>query len=236
MGTIDLIPEHDRSTSGFNKHEDAKYKYEDWLREQYIDKDRSQADIARECNVGGQTIRRWRDKFGIRKGTKCPLCGHRSVKIGHHFRYSDHGYPDIDQYKWEILVGHIMGDASYHSGSDYGLMRWNMTNLDYMRWINEELEWLCYEPYLLRTPEESAQNNFLKEINVNFFDDDEKQFMTSDPDNIKPVYMSHTTTHPWIDKLDWMEDGKKRFPETLKLTPTMVKIWYCDDGNLNWGG
>jgi transposase-like protein len=37
----------------------------DWLREQYVDRERSAADIAEECGCHNSTIRRWLDKHGI---------------------------------------------------------------------------------------------------------------------------------------------------------------------------
>jgi len=43
----------------------TKYKDEDWLEQQYVEKDRSQADIAEECGVSDMTIHRWREKFDI---------------------------------------------------------------------------------------------------------------------------------------------------------------------------
>lgn len=214
--------------------ESKKYRSEEWLREQYIDQDRTQTDIAEECNVSQSTIRNWRDKYNIYKGRKCPLCDHQSESLGTHFIRSEHGHPDIDQYKWEILVGHMMGDASYGRGSKNGYVVWHMTNLDYMKWLNRELGWMCNDPYLSRTPEQSARNNFLREVSRPAQNDKEKRMFSSDPDSYKPIYTSRTVTHPLINKLDWMEDGKKKFPETLKLTQTMVKIWYCDDGGLSW--
>jgi transposase-like protein len=43
----------------------AKYKDEDWLREQYIKKGKSQNEIARELDVNSGTINYWADKFDI---------------------------------------------------------------------------------------------------------------------------------------------------------------------------
>lgn len=44
-----------------------KYKDEQWLREQYLENDRTQEDIASECGVSHMTIQYWRDKFDIEK-------------------------------------------------------------------------------------------------------------------------------------------------------------------------
>ena len=46
---------------------DEQYKNADWLEQQYVAKDRSQAEIAAECGVSSSTIGRWCNKFGIEK-------------------------------------------------------------------------------------------------------------------------------------------------------------------------
>jgi uncharacterized protein YjcR len=45
--------------------EDRKYRDEEWLREQYLDKQYSFRQIADECGAGATTIREWADRFGI---------------------------------------------------------------------------------------------------------------------------------------------------------------------------
>lgn len=47
-----------------------KYKDEDWLKEQYVEKDRLQRNIANECRVDPSTISRWVNKHGVQKETK----------------------------------------------------------------------------------------------------------------------------------------------------------------------
>jgi hypothetical protein len=39
--------------------------------------------------------------------------------------------------------------------------------------------------------------------------------------------------HPDLDQFsNWYSSGKKVWPPDLKLTPTVLKHWYCGDGNL----
>lgn len=47
-----------------------RYKDEEWLREQYREKNRLQSNIAKECGVHQTTISDWINKFGIKKKTK----------------------------------------------------------------------------------------------------------------------------------------------------------------------
>jgi transposase len=44
---------------------DTRYRQEDWLREQYVDKGLSLREIADKCSVSSGTITRWVQKFGI---------------------------------------------------------------------------------------------------------------------------------------------------------------------------
>ena len=44
---------------------EGRYKDESWLREKYRDEEMSLEEIGDECNVSGETVRHWVDKFGI---------------------------------------------------------------------------------------------------------------------------------------------------------------------------
>ena len=46
---------------------EEQYKNADWLEQQYVAKDRSQAEIAAECGVSQRTISNWCAKFDIKK-------------------------------------------------------------------------------------------------------------------------------------------------------------------------
>jgi len=47
--------------------EDTRYRNEEWLRHQYVDKGKSMREIASACNCSGTTIRNWLEKYGIKK-------------------------------------------------------------------------------------------------------------------------------------------------------------------------
>lgn len=48
-------------------------------------------------------------------------------------------------------------------------------------------------------------------------------------------YRLTTLSHPSMSKFNWMEDNnKKKFPDELSLNSTIVKMWYCGDGGLQW--
>lgn len=46
---------------------DGKHKDEEWLREKYVQEQRSTNDIAEECGVGKTTVLYWLDKYGIER-------------------------------------------------------------------------------------------------------------------------------------------------------------------------
>lgn len=45
----------------------TKYRDENWLREQYVENERTLKDISDECDVSMRTIGKWRDEFGLDK-------------------------------------------------------------------------------------------------------------------------------------------------------------------------
>lgn len=53
----------------------------------------------------------------------------------------------------------------------------------------------------------------------------------------KDSFKLTTVTHSEIGELrNWYSSGSKKFPKTLKLTPTICKHWYCGDGSLGISG
>lgn len=53
----------------------------------------------------------------------------------------------------------------------------------------------------------------------------------------KGRYQFYTTSLEELNKFaDWYSSGKKRYPDNLELTPELVRIWYCDDGTLQFSG
>ena len=185
----------------------------DWLREQYVLLDRSQADIASEVGVGRATV-----SEAIRSaevGTvRCPTCGDAYVSLGSHWKESCEPAPLTD-YQHELLTGHLMSDASTRVRDDRACLRWMMTNKSYMEWLDQELGWLTNGFKLIRTAEESAA------------------YTDGDPDKYNALYEARTVRHPELVKYHWRKGGQKRFPR-IDLTPTVLKVWYCGDGGLGF--
>jgi 5-methylcytosine-specific restriction endonuclease McrA len=61
--------------SGQNRSDapsDTQYRDPDWLREQYVEYERSSIDIAETCGCDESTVRRWLDKHGIETRSPSP--------------------------------------------------------------------------------------------------------------------------------------------------------------------
>jgi uncharacterized protein YjcR len=50
--------------------DEPKYRDEEWLREEYVEKRRTAPEMAEECGCAGKTVRRWLKRHGI--GTRSP--------------------------------------------------------------------------------------------------------------------------------------------------------------------
>lgn len=163
---------------------------------------------------------------GYYDSSYCPVCEEDGfMQISHHWRQSCE-YPDIPDRMMDILIGHIMGDGTINSSVN-SRVQWIMSNLMYMRWLDIELKWLTNGVSRYKTAEESAEE--VANRDMDGFSDIVKA------ENYSDLYRSQTVKHPQLNHLDWMEDGKKKFPEDLELNKLIAKVWYCDDGTLNWG-
>lgn len=72
----------------FEETADRTYRDKDWLNKRLVDEKQSIYDVALECGVTKQTIKRWAKKLqidrgtilerwlrGVGLGTECPSCG-----------------------------------------------------------------------------------------------------------------------------------------------------------------
>lgn len=54
-------------TQNASQRDSKKYKDEEWLRKEYVEKDRTLQELAKECSVSGSTICQWARKYGLGK-------------------------------------------------------------------------------------------------------------------------------------------------------------------------
>lgn len=115
-----------------------------------------------------------------------------------------------------------MGDACIEDRGKSARMTMQVTNKQFLEWVDEKLGWLSNgvkKYYTSDEQKERVSKTDTLEIQ------DHHQFET--PFDLK------TTSNPYFKELrSWYDSGEKTFPESLKLTPLKAKMWYCCDGSL----
>lgn len=80
-----------------------KYRDEDWLREQYQDKQLSTRDIAEKCDCANSTIIRWLDRHGIEKRSKSEAAKIRAERHPHTLEAGAKALKEADVNAWELF-------------------------------------------------------------------------------------------------------------------------------------
>ena len=127
-------------------------------------------------------------------------------------------------YKQEMLIGLLMGDGTIENQEGGNpCLRVGMSNEKFLTWLSGELGDIVSSISLDSTAEEIAQN-----LRNSGFRPNTKE------ENCQDHYILNTRRLPWIEYLEsWYDTGEKRFPDDLKMTPTIAKMWYCGDGGVN---
>jgi hypothetical protein len=96
-----------------------------------------------------------------------------------------------------------------------------MTNLKFLKWLDDKLGIISCGVNKNITSEEAkkrAIQHGLEGANKSKFQD---------------VYKLYTRRLPYFHKLsEWYEEGKKMPPESLRVTPLSMKMWYVSDGSI----
>jgi len=106
----------------------ASYKNEETLRELYVEKDMSMAEVADELDCSKQTISTWANKFNLKTGR---LTDGQRESI------------ELSDRQHQILKGTLMGDgcvvrrSSENRNPQY---RISMKNEEFIRWLHDELQ------------------------------------------------------------------------------------------------
>lgn len=155
---------------------------------------------------------------------QCSGCGDYYKKLSRHCRETECDWSTITKEQKEILVGLLMGDGTLvNRKSDAPVVRVVNTNKQFLRWVANKLDSICFSVELENTAEEQMNKNI------------ESGFVqTSNLENYNDVYKLYTMSHKEFKHLDWIENGEKVIPEKAPLTPTVLKMWYCSDGSLHW--
>jgi len=155
----------------------------------------------------------------------CPNCGENFKSLGAHWAHSPTcDYPTLPDRKREIVTGLLMGDASVEDRGSAGRLTIEVTNQEFIDWIDDELGSISLgvESY----QSSSEQTERVDKIGSQ---------TVKEHHTFNQTFELKTRSHPLFKSLySWYDSGSKRFPENLELTPLKAKMWYCCDGSLVW--
>ena len=125
-----------------------------------------------------------------------------------------------------MVVGILMGDGCIDGSGKNPRLIITMTSPNYLEYVAENFDILGGDVRLYTTAEENAKNSRYSGLNPN-----------ADSDNYSDIYRWCSIKHPELEEFaEWYESGGKMWPENIKLTPTVLKHWYCGDGHWNNNG
>jgi len=155
-------------------------------------------------------------------GDVCQQCGNEYQKIATHWSMnSSCNHPSFTDHQKEIVVGLLMGDGYINNSAKYPYVQVGMISPNYLEYIADEFDILGSSVYLRITAEDNAQKTKNSGFSPN-----------AEAENYSDVYWWQSICHPELQEFaDWYSSGKKVWPADIKLTPTVLKHWYCGDGH-----
>ena len=155
----------------------------------------------------------------------CPECGESFDLIGQHWVFNEDHRPSLTQQQREIVTGLLMGDGSLDRGNKNPRLYVCMISPSYLKHLDKQFGILGTGVSLKMAAAESAKEKI------------ERGFSQSvDPENYSDVYHWNTRCHPELHEFNWYGSGEKVWPNDITLTPTVLKHWFCGDGNWNNSG
>lgn len=114
-----------------------------------------------------------------------------------------------------------MGDGCVNKQAKNPHIMCGMVSQNYLKYIDNIFGCLGNGVSLHKTAKESA-----KQCKNRGFSPNAKE------ENYSDIYQWRSRSHPKLQKFaDWYSTGKKVWPKDIKLTPTVLKHWYCGDGH-----
>lgn len=151
----------------------------------------------------------------------CPECENGYKSIGHHWRYNPSHRPDFTQHQKEIITGLLMGDGHLNPHNKNPYIECSMISENYLNYVDEKFGKLGLGVSLKCSAKDSANYT------------ESSQFSSSPKEkDYSNVYRWRSSSHPKLKEFnEWYSTGTKVWPEDIKLTPTVLKHWYCGDGS-----
>jgi len=206
---------------------------EEWLRERgseglTIDEMMDKAGVTKK-----EKFRVWLDRYGVCPSDciKCPNCDSIVQSAGRHWNQGGCGFPEIDEEKWELLKGLVMGDGCVHhtENSTNPHFIWQSISYEHMLWFHQKMGWLSTGmPVLFENgkAEAVAQDARRSGFSPN-----------ASAENYSDQYTWYSVSHPKFENFiqRFYPNDKKKFPSDLEISPRSLKIWYCGDGTFESG-
>lgn len=153
----------------------------------------------------------------------CPDCGTRYRHLTKHWNNSECELATPSRNQMLILKGLLMGDGTLLRDGPNAALAVEMTNLEYLEWIDSLLGIFSTGVEMKHSAEEQlkrAKRSKLDSVRT------AKKLQSS--------YLLLTRKHPVLNQFrGWYSTGQKVFPTELSLTPRIVRHWYCCDGTIN---
>lgn len=212
-----------------NKHKmerlTPKYQKKDFLQKQYVELGKTQSEIGELCNVDQQTIGNWLKKHNIGNRVECEQCGNSYEYIGQHWTKSSCEHPSFTDRQREIITGFLMSDACISRFNKNPYIRSKMITKPFLEWVDEEMGVFGNGVEPGPTAEESAQKCRDTGFSPN-----------AKAENYHDQYRWQSICHPELHEFAaWYDTGKKVWPDSVKLTPLSLKVFFCGDGCFNTG-
>jgi len=153
---------------------------------------------------------------------KCPYCGNGYKRIGTHWQHNTEHRPNLSKKQMDILKGIMMSDGTLMKTNKNARIKIDMITEDYLKYIKEKFGVFASDISVCMTEKEAKDK--IKE-SFGYGSEAKKQFR---------IIIKGATE---INKFrNWYSTGKKVWPRDIELTPTVLKHWYCGDGNWNNSG
>lgn len=107
--------------SASNSDNNTDYRDKGWLQEQAETENRNDRDIAEECEVKPNTIRKWRRRYDIDSGSN--------------YEYDSKKLTSLTSHQIDVIQGSIMGDGSLTSNGSTHTFRLSSGSSEYLEYI-----------------------------------------------------------------------------------------------------
>lgn len=157
---------------------------------------------------------------------KCPGCGNEYERLSQHWFGSPSHRPSLSHLQRCVIDGVLMGDGCISSSSKNPRLVVNMTNREYLEYLDSIFGILSTGVKKSKSAKQSAAD-----ARRGGFAPD------ADGESYSDQYTLRTRTVPELHGWRmWYDSGEKVIPESMTLTPETLTHWYVCDGSLHTSG